>query len=156
MMEMEEIFFSGTFGGELLSLAAAKEVLTRHMLEDVCGELAEVGSSLVSETQKVLRENHLEDVLKFSGHNSWTFLNWTDTNGYSSDEIRTLFMQEAFKRGLLILSTHNVTLAHTSKYRSEVIQIYDEVTQLIAGALEDDKIRELLEVEPLKPLFKVR
>ena len=27
MMEMEEIFFSRTFGGELLSLAAAKSVL---------------------------------------------------------------------------------------------------------------------------------
>ena len=27
MLEMEEIFFSGTFGGELLSLAAAKVVL---------------------------------------------------------------------------------------------------------------------------------
>ena len=26
-MEMEQIFFSGTFGGELLSLAAAKSVL---------------------------------------------------------------------------------------------------------------------------------
>jgi glutamate-1-semialdehyde 2,1-aminomutase len=156
MMEMEEIFFSGTFGGELLSLAAAKEVLTRHMLNDVCGKLAEVGSDLVSATQKVLKENHLEEVIKLSGHDSWTFLNWAGSHGYSSDEIRTLFMQETFKRGLLILSTHNVTLAHTSKYRREVIEIYQEVTQLIADALKAEKIRQLLEVEPLKPLFKVR
>ena len=39
MMEMEEIFFSGTFGGELLSLTAAKVVLQRHLAEDVCGKL---------------------------------------------------------------------------------------------------------------------
>ena len=30
MSEMKEIFFSGTFGGELLSLAAAKVVLKKH------------------------------------------------------------------------------------------------------------------------------
>jgi glutamate-1-semialdehyde 2,1-aminomutase len=35
MMEMEQIFFSGTFGGELLSLAAAKYVLDRVASENI-------------------------------------------------------------------------------------------------------------------------
>jgi 4-aminobutyrate aminotransferase-like enzyme len=156
MMEMEEIFFSGTFGGELLSLAAAKEVLTRYLLEDVCGKLAEIGSGLALATQRVLKENDLDEVIELSGHNSWIFLNWSAANGFSSDEIRTLFMQETFKRGVLVLSTHNVTLAHNYKQRADILKVYSEVAELLSGALSSGNLHELLEVEPLNPLFRVR
>ena len=44
MMEMEEIFISGTFGGELLSLAAARHVLERFQNEDIALQLAENGA----------------------------------------------------------------------------------------------------------------
>jgi glutamate-1-semialdehyde 2,1-aminomutase len=156
MMEMEEIFFSGTFGGELLSLAAAKEVLTRHMSHDICGRIADIGSELASATRSIFELNNLGDVLKLSGHESWTFLNWSSSNEFSSDEIKTFFAQETFKRGVLVLGTHNVTLAHNSKLKLNVIDVYSEVAYALSGAIKSGKLRDLLEVEPLKPLFRVR
>lgn len=156
MMEMEEIFFSGTFGGELLSLAAAKEVLTRHVSQDICGNIAYIGTELTSATRSIIELFNLKDVIKLSGHESWTFLNWSNSSEFSSDEIKTLFAQETFKRGVLVLSTHNVTLAHKSKQRSKIIEVYGEVAGLLSDAISSGNLRELLEVKPLKPLFKVR
>ena len=39
MKEMENIFFSGTFGGELLSLAAAKTVIQMHLDYEITKDL---------------------------------------------------------------------------------------------------------------------
>ena len=156
MMEMEEIFFSGTFGGELLSLAAAKEVLTRHASQDICGNIAYIGTELSSATQSIIDHYNLDNVIKISGHNSWTFLNWSNSGEFSSDEIKTFFAQETYKRGVLVLSTHNVTLAHNSRQRGKIIEVYSEVAGLLSDAISSGNLRELLEVKPLKPLFKVR
>ena len=156
MMEMQEIFFSGTFGGELLSLAAAKTVLQRQLREDVCGALSFNGQDLSDKTERSIAENGLEGILKISGHPSWRFLNWTATEKYTVDEIKTFFMQEVFKRGLLVLSTHNITLAHTPKINNKVHNIYNEVFTQLNRALTNDLLRNELKVEPLKPLFKVR
>ena len=156
MMEMEEIFFSGTFGGELLSLAAAKHVLSRHLVEDVCEELAELGQSLFYQTQIEIEKNNLQTVITISGHETWKFLNWHPTERYSVDELKTFFMQEVFKRGLLVLSTHNITLAHQPRVISKIVDIYSEVFGTLNRAICDGTLREQLVVEPLAPLFKVR
>jgi dTDP-4-dehydrorhamnose reductase len=145
-----------TFGGELLSLAAAKEVLTRHVSQDICGNIADIGTELTSATRSIIELYNLENVIKLPGHESWTFLNWSNSSEFSSDEIKTLFAQETFKRGVLVLSTHNVTLAHNSKQRSKIIEVYSEVAGLLSDAISSGNLRELLEVKPLKPLFKVR
>ena len=156
MLEMEEIFFSGTFGGELLSLAAAKVVLERHLREDLCGKLLITGQNLSNKAEIAIAQNGLEGVLKISGHPTWRFLNWTATEDYSMDEVRTYFMQEVFKRGLLVLSTHNVTLAHTPSIINRISGIYTEVFDKLNRALSGKTLREDLKVSPLKPLFKVR
>ena len=156
MMEMEEIFFSGTFGGELLSLAAAKIVLQRHLSEDICGKLSLGGQDLSDRTEQAIVDNGLQAVLSISGHPSWKFLNWTATQEYSVDEGKTFFMQEVFKKGLLVLSTHNITLAHTPKIIREISGIYSYVFGELHRVLESQSLHQELTVEPLRPLFKVR
>jgi len=156
MMEMEEVFFSGTFGGELLSLTAAKVVLQRHLTEDVCGKLSSAGQTLSLQTERAILENSLEAEIKISGHPSWKFINWNLTEKYSVEEIKTYFMQEVFKRGVLVLSTHNITLAHTPKIITRITDVYSEVFSELHRVLESQTLRQELTVEPLKPLFKVR
>ena len=156
MMEMEEIFFSGTFGGELLSLAAAKEVLTRYVKEDVCEKLEINGSAIFKEVNSIITENKLETVLKLSGHPSWNFLSWSATADNTDLELKTFFMQEMFKIGILILGTHNISVAHDSKVREKITDSYSKVLKSIRNALENGSLKSQLEVVPLQPLFKVR
>jgi glutamate-1-semialdehyde 2,1-aminomutase len=156
MMEMEEIFFSGTFGGELLSLAAAKHVLERHKNENVARELEIIGGNLEGLTNRAIHEAGIGELLSLSGHPTWTFLNWRSTPEFSGEEIKTYFMQLIFQRGLLVLGTHNVTLAHNQKIVKKISEIYFEVFEIMKDKIEKGTLRSELKVEPLKPLFKVR
>jgi glutamate-1-semialdehyde 2,1-aminomutase len=156
MMEMEEIFFSGTFGGELLSLAAAKVVLQRHLREDVCGALALAGQQLSDKVENVAVQSGLEDVLSFSGHPSWRFLKWSATERFTVEQIKTFFMQEMFKRGVLVLATHNTTLAHTPKINNKLHETYAEVLFELQHAIETDTLDNKLLAKPLQALFKIR
>jgi glutamate-1-semialdehyde 2,1-aminomutase len=156
MMQMEEIFFSGTFGGELLSLAAAKHLLKLHSREDICGKLYSQGKDLSNSVEDKIRQFGLEDVLMLSGHPTWKFFNWGEYGTYSRDEIKTYFFQEIFKEGLLMTGTHNISLAHSPKISNEIIDIYQKVFGKLKNALESDSLRIKLKTKPLKPLFTVR
>ena len=156
MMEMEKIFFSGTFGGELLSLAAAKHVLTRFQNTNIAGQLSDTGSKLAGITEELIQQSGLNGVLKLSGHPTWTFLNWSGTNHYSVEEIRTFFMQSIFEKGLLVLNTHNVSLSHNDKVLKRIGNIYESALNEVSRAIESETLLEQLRVKPLPPLFKVR
>jgi len=156
MLEMEEIFFSGTFGGELLSLAAAKVVLNRYREAPVCKTLSEQGATLTSLIDPLIKEYGLTNILRFSGHPSWQFLNWTGTEKFNTSVIRTFFMQEMFVRGCLILGTHNISLAHNANKLGKIVLAYEGALRRLSKALENDSVKNELKVPPLIPLFKVR
>jgi glutamate-1-semialdehyde 2,1-aminomutase len=156
MDEMENIFFSGTFGGELLSLAAANEVLDRYQTVNVTDRLKYSGETLVSQLMSLLEALKLTEVLRISGHPSWSFLTWNASHGFTSDEIKTYFAQLMYENGLLILSTHNISLAHTEKVLNQAEKVYEKVLTEISDAINHGNLREKLKVEPLLPLFKVR
>lgn len=156
MMEMEEIFFSGTFGGEMLSLTAAKSVLERQLTNNICQQLSEIGGNLASQTEIAINQNNLGQILKLSGHASWKFLIWHATEAYSVDELKTYFMQQAFQEGLLVLSTHNVTTAFDERIISKTVGIYEKVFSDLNRVITQKSLREELKIEPLKPLFRIR
>lgn len=156
MLEMENVFLSGTFGGELLSLAAAKSVLKRHITEDVCGELFAKGELLAQLTLDAIDEHNLHTVVDLSGHPTWKFINWRQTNDYSPEEIKTYFMQEIFQQGVLVLGTHNISLSHSKRIIAKIADSYSIVFKKIKQVLDDDNLRDKLRVSPLVPLFKVR
>lgn len=156
MMEMENIFFSGTFGGELLSLAAAREVLQIHTERDIPGELAQIGVNIKRGIE--IKTNNLpgQIPLSFKGNPSWYFLNWEPNDEFSPEEIRTYFHQEIYKKGILVLSTHNINLALKPKVIEEITEAYSLVMNDLVMHLNKGSLRNFLEVKPLAPLFKVR
>ena len=156
MREMENIFFSGTFGGELLSLAAANVVLGMHQKDEISPRLNKYGEELSRDLQKVIDQTDMSGLLEIKGHPTWKFLEWKDGSEFTAPELKTYFMQEMFRRGILILSTHNVTLAHNEKIRGVIISKYERVLTLMKKAISEGNLKDKLEVMPLKPLFKVR
>jgi len=156
MGEMSEIFFSCTFGGELLSLAAANEVLRMYQQEDITDRLTVAGELLSELTNEEIVKHNLHEVLSLSGHPTWKFLNWRDHESATALEIKTYFMQECFREGILVLGTHNVTTKHTKKIVKEIAKAYSKIFAKIAMKLKSNQLIDSLEVEPLVPLFKVR
>ena len=156
MKEMEHVFISGTFGGELLSLAAAKYVLKKHQKNEICGDLVNKGNVLNELTNELIDSFGLSNVVSLSGHPTWKFLRWNGLGEYSAAEIKTFFMQEIFQEGVLVLNSHNISQAHDKKIIVKIIDAYSKVFGKIEKAISQGSLREELHVSPLEPLFKVR
>ena len=156
MKEMENVFISGTFGGELLSLAAAKYVLQKHQKDEICEDLINKGTLLSDFTNELIDSVGLSNVVSLSGHPTWKFLKWNKSSEYSAAEIKTFFMQEIFQEGVLVLNSHNISQAHDKKIIMKIVGTYSKVFGRIAKAISKGSLREELRVSPLEPLFKVR
>jgi len=155
MEGFKEVFFSGTFGGELLSLTAANVVLDKVKDGRVIPELYRVGQAIQQGLTSEISHKKYEFV-NLSGNPTWTFLNWTLSSDALQNQVKTYFLQEMFKRGILVLSTNNVTTTLNQKDISKILTAYAEVFEAISQALERDSLDALLECQPIVPLFKVR
>jgi glutamate-1-semialdehyde 2,1-aminomutase len=155
MEGFKEVFFSGTFGGELLSLTAANVVLDKVRDNRVIPELYRVGQAIQQGLLGEISRNKYEFV-NISGNPTWVFLNWTLSSDALQNKVKTYFLQEMFKRGILVLSTNNVTTTLSQKDISKILTAYAEVFEAISQALERDSLDALLECQPIVPLFKVR
>ena len=156
MQELEKVFFSATFGGELLSLAAAKAVIQMHLDSNISSEIANVGLKISSELETIIQTYKISNLLNVSGHPSWKFLNWSGNYEVSASSLKTYFMQEMFKKGILVLSTHNNSLSLTAKISDRVINTYGEVISDISKSLSDGSLPDKLQVEPVQPVIKLR
>src|SRR6202023_244146 len=74
MRLMEEIFFSFTFGGETLSLAAARATLDKLQREPVVATLMKRGEKLLGRLRHLIDAHDLQQVLTACGHPTWSFL----------------------------------------------------------------------------------
>lgn len=156
MKLMEEVFFSFTFGGETLSLAAAKATMEKLKREPVVATLRAQGQKVIDGAIEAVARHGLNDVLSVSGDPTWSFLNFRDAEPYTLWELKTLFMQELFERGILAYGTHNMSYAHGDTEIAALMSAYDEVFAIMRGAIDQRNLMDLLRCKPLEPLFKVR
>lgn len=156
MAQMEEIFFSFTMGGEAVSLAAAKAVLDKLKREPVIDTIRSRGQSLLKGLGALIEKHAAAEVAILSGHPSWTFFQISASGGYSVEEIKSLWMQMMFERGMLTIGTHNISYAHSQDDIDRLLDVYDEVLPLLVAAIRDRRVAQLLRGPVLKPVFKVR
>ena len=156
MQKVEDIFFSGTFGGETLSLAAANAVIDKYKKEQVIDHFYEIGTYLLQELDWLIDNEALESIFWTSGHPSWSFLHIKGQEKYSSFEIKTFFLQESFKRGVITLGSHNISMSHTRSDVDKLIEVYSKVLPKIKHHLNNQDLLENIHGKILEPLFKVR
>ncbi len=157
MREVAQIFFSSTFGGETVSLAAAASVLDVIIEKSVVGRLAEIGTVIAEEVNRQLTNSALDNILNLEGHPSWKIWNIYDHPLGSSYEIKTFLLQELNSRGVFSIGSHNVNFSHTAQDVSEVSMVYQEVLSTLAEVIQNgDRVCDHLQGPALEPLFSVR
>ncbi len=156
MRGMEEIFFSFTFGGELLSLSAAKATLDKLQREPVTRTLAELGTENARNINAIIESADAAGIFEVVGHPSRTFMVTKEAPRSTSSQTKTLLLQEMFRRGILTIGTHNMSFAHTKADLSALRDAYAEVIPFVAGAVNEGRVASLLEGRTLEPVFEVR
>jgi glutamate-1-semialdehyde 2,1-aminomutase len=156
MREMEEVFYSFTFGGETLSLAAALATLRKLQHEPVIEQLKRTGERIMGDVRLQLAEFGLDEFFSVTGHAAWSFLGLRDVGELSLWSLKTLLLQEMFENGVLTLGTHNVSYAHGDDDLARLHRGYRAAFSRLREAIDGRPLRELLRCEPIQPLFRVR
>ena len=150
MKLMEEIFFSFTFGGETLSLAAALATMEKLQREPVVATIQKQGQKIIDRLNAIIEANAAQHIMSVAGHPSWSFVLIKDAAPYTQWHIKTLFMQEMLARGILTFGTHS------DSDLEKLFAAYEEVVPMLVAAVKDGTLEGLLRCKPLEPLFKVR
>jgi glutamate-1-semialdehyde 2,1-aminomutase/spore coat polysaccharide biosynthesis protein SpsF len=156
MRFMEDIFFSGTFGGEALSLAAAIATIDKIEREKVTERLWEVGAELMAQARARIAAANLADALGLVGAAPWAILTYKDYAGASKEAIKTLFLREMIAAGVLINASHNVCFAHSPADMAHVLKGYDHALGVLRQALDRGDVERRLGNIVIRPVFSVR
>ncbi|MEZ5670387.1 MAG: aminotransferase class III-fold pyridoxal phosphate-dependent enzyme [Alphaproteobacteria bacterium] len=156
MREMEEIFFSATFGGEAVSLAAAIATVRKMQREPVIEALWRVGEALAAKTQALIDEHGLGDTIGLAGLAPWKLIQIREHPRAGAQMIKTMLIYELAARGVLGLGSHNVSYAMTGPDLAQVASAYRGAFAAIREALDSGRFAERLKVPPLQPVFRIR
>jgi glutamate-1-semialdehyde 2,1-aminomutase len=156
MRTFDEVFYSFTFAGEVASMAAAMKVLDILEQTDVLARMESNGHMLQDGINAMAKEARLGQRICAVGRPQWSLLKFRDQNGADSPLLKNLFQQEAVKRGVLLLSTHNLTGAHDRAAIDQTLEVYAEVLKTLASWLGDSNPARFLEGPMAQPVFRVR
>jgi len=153
MTLMNDIFFSGTFGGEALSLAAAKACLTKMKQTEFAKDIWQKGQYLIDGFNKLSSKG---DMFEIKGLAPWTFLQINPGKNSSILLIKSWLIQELCKRNILFIGSHNLSLAHTYQQIDHLLESYQT---LFSEAVQLDKNNQMehhLDGQQIENVFKVR
>ena len=156
MKRVPEIFYSFTFGGETLSLAAAKATIQEIESKKVIPYLWKLGEELQTGTNVLIKKHGLDSFLMVKGKPCWQVWSIKGSHGFTDFEIKSFIQQEVIERGFLWYGQHNMSFSHTRADVKKLFRVYDEVLGLLRVHLEQKTLRAALRGRPIQPVFKLR
>lgn len=111
MKTFEDAFVSFTFAGDVSAMAAAMKVLDILEFGDAYARMAAAGTKLFDGARVMADAAGLEGVFQLKGHPHWSLFSFVDENGADDSKMRALWIQEVTRRGVLILTTFNISAA---------------------------------------------
>ena len=109
MQVFEDAFFSFTFAGDIASISAARKVIDILENGNAYKDMEGAGKTIFNGANVMAKACGLEDFFKLNGHYNWSIFDFIDENGKSDNALRALWIQEVTRRGVLILTTFNIS-----------------------------------------------
>jgi len=139
----KKVFISTTFGGETLSLAAACALIDEVASKDVIQHVWRVGERLKKSTNELLEKYNLPvTCMGYPPRLNFSFM------GYVNERLlalKTLFLQEITKRGILLGWTMFPSYSHTEADIEKTLEAFEYAFFICQKALREGNILKLLE-----------
>ncbi|MEP7219079.1 MAG: aminotransferase class III-fold pyridoxal phosphate-dependent enzyme [Bacteroidota bacterium] len=146
----KEVFFFTTFGGEALSLAAAKATIGEMRKHDVPGYLARQGRALKNGINAIISEQEI-DFMKCMGYSPRTMMAFTCAEPLA---VKSLMQQELIKRGILWAGFHTISFSHSDEDIAYTLEAYRQMLPIIKHAVVTNTVMEQLRGLPMEPVFR--
>ncbi|MBI4629781.1 MAG: aminotransferase class III-fold pyridoxal phosphate-dependent enzyme [Candidatus Rokubacteria bacterium] len=154
MEVFDEIFFSFTFGGEAVSLAAARATIAKLREKNVIEHLWRQGTRLRDGYNARARDCGLRDRTQCVGFPPRTVLTFRDAAGAESLPMKSLFQQEMIKRGVLTAGGFNLCYAHSDEDVRRTLEACGDALVILARAVAGDRVEASLEGPVIQPVFR--
>jgi glutamate-1-semialdehyde aminotransferase/NAD(P)-dependent dehydrogenase (short-subunit alcohol dehydrogenase family) len=148
-----DAFFFTTFGGEALSLAAARATLEELKARDVPSHLQAIGGQIREGYNRIAREVGIDAYTRCVGVGCRTLVTFDAAAGPPL-ELKSLVQQELIRRGVLWSGTHAVSLSHDAAEVAELLRAYEEVLPILQRAVAEGTVRARLKGAPVEPVFR--
>jgi glutamate-1-semialdehyde aminotransferase len=156
MRLFNEVFFSFTFGGETIGLAACKANIEVVKKRDVLEFLWKIGKELKDGLDERIKHFGLSNVVVPKGYPVRTVLQFYSAS--NPDEIdlniKSLFQQEVLKRSVLLHEYHAVSFSHSEEDIEYILDVYEDSLKILKEAVESENVYERLEGEPVKTVLR--
>lgn len=152
----ERVFLlSTTYGGETHHLRAAQKTI-QLLLENnfqITKYIWNVGKTLKEAYNNFAQQLKIEKYTQILGFDCRPYFNFVDREGKQDPILRTLFMQEMIKHGIL-LQALNPSYSHKDSEISQTIEGFEKSLKVLAYAIENNSAQSLLEGSCVKPVFR--
>jgi glutamate-1-semialdehyde aminotransferase len=154
MREMEEVFFSFTFGGEALSLAASLATIKEMKEKPVFEHIWKQGKRLQEGYNQMAAGLSLTEYTRMKGYPPRPIASFFPTEGMDPLEMKSLVQQELLKRGILWAAYHAISFSHSEEDIDRTLEAFSEAFKILREAIQEKNIRKYLQGPPVKPVFR--
>ncbi len=147
-----DVFFFTTFGGEALSLAAAKATILEIREKNVPVALHRQGKK-IREAYNAIASGLGMQYTRCSGMDCRTLVTF-DSSAGNPLEVKSLLQQELFKRGILWGGSHNMSFSHADADVAYTIEAYREALPVVHALVSAQNVRAALRGAPVDPVFR--
>lgn len=130
----DNIFYSGTFFGETLSLAAAIATINKIERDGITDRLWRTGDELAGGIAALKLAHHIDTELTLYGAGPMKRIKFAD------DKIAALFRREMIATGTLIIASNNICAAHGAAEVARALKSYDHALGVIRDAIDKGDI----------------
>ncbi len=148
----DDVFFFNTFGGEALSLAAAKATLQVYKNEPVIEHLWKLGTLLDSGLNAIKNNLNLS-WLNIKGY-PYRLLLETNAPGFDPFVLKSFIQQELIRKGILWSGTFTLSYSHSEEDIVYTIRAFEDVLPQMAEAMQKGNIHQLIKGELIKPSMR--
>jgi glutamate-1-semialdehyde aminotransferase len=154
MMMFDEVFFSGTFGGDATSLAACRATIEEIKEKNVIAHNWSMGDKLITGLTQLIARNGLNDVIRLAGLPVRFIMTFPGCEEREALVRRSFVMQECVKRRLLYFGHHNLCFAHDEPEIRFTLETFAELLPLVAAAYQAGDFKERMEGLAVEPIFR--
>lgn len=152
MKVFKEVFYSTTYGGETLSLAAGMAVVNEYRTKDVMRHMWKVGQMLQDGMNKLAKEIGVP--VKCHGPATRSAMTFTGDNKNTPRLMRSLFMQECIKRGVLFGPGETMfSYSHSEQDIHKTLDACRLALEKVRDGLKGGSVAKLLEGEEMKTVM---
>ena len=141
---------SSTHGAETVSLAAFRAVVQAYAQTDPVATMERQGAKLAAGVNAAAAQAGVADALSVAGRPSCQVFRTADALGAPSQAMRTLFLQEILRRGVLGQS-FVISAAHTDADVEQTVEAARAALPAYRKALETGRPEDLFDGRPVAP-----